>query len=134
MGSAGGVMRCVIGCAVGLSLLFAGTATAQEIRTLSNRADLISGGDALVEVSPAGATVDVDGRDVTSAFAVREDGRYEGVLTGLRDGDNTVTARAPGTDGAQLTIVNHPVGGPVIGGPQVHPAACTFQHVPAAPR
>src|SRR5213596_3197339 len=47
-----------------------------DIKVLSNRADLISGGDALVEivlpagVDPASVRVDVDGRDVTAAFAV----------------------------------------------------------------
>src|SRR5207248_2977030 len=54
-----------------------------EIRILSNRADLISGGDALVEIvlpekakaRPDQVKVDVDGHDVTSAFAVRNDGR-----------------------------------------------------------
>ena len=51
-----------------------------EIKTLSNRADLISGGDALVEVVlPAGAAantlrIDVDGRDVSAAFAARGGG------------------------------------------------------------
>ena len=60
-----------------------------QIKTLSNRADLISGGDALVEVvlpprtRPSKVRVDVDGRDVTGAFAVRPNGRYMGVVTGL---------------------------------------------------
>jgi hypothetical protein len=45
-----------------------------EVKTLSGRADLVTGGDALMEVSvPAGVTptdvrVDVDGRDVTGMF------------------------------------------------------------------
>jgi len=94
------------------------------IRVLSNRADLISGGDALVQVVPAGARVDVGGRDVTSAFARRSDGRYTGLVTGLRDGDNVVTATAPDGSGARITITNHPIGGPVFAGPQVQPWFC----------
>src|SRR4051812_25413136 len=100
-----------------------------EIRTLSNRADLISGGDALVQViAPAGVTpgsinVSVDGRDVTSAFAVRSDGRYYGLIDNLRDGDNVVTATVPGGR-SSLTIVGHPLGGPALAGPQIKPWTC----------
>jgi hypothetical protein len=48
-----------------------------QIQTLSNRADLVSGGEVLTEVRlPAGASVSslrvsLDGRDVTSQFALR---------------------------------------------------------------
>ena len=68
-----------------------------EIKVLSNRADLVSGGDALVEivlpprVPAASVRVDVDGRDVTAAFAVRANARFMGVLTGLAVGANVVT-------------------------------------------
>src|SRR5918995_3557231 len=60
-----------------------------EIKVLSNRSDLISGGDALVEiviparVATSSVTVDVGGRDVTGAFAVRGNGRFIGRLEGL---------------------------------------------------
>src|SRR4051812_38745940 len=68
------------------------------IKTVSTRADMVSGGDALVEIalpantSAAGLKVDVDGTDVSQAFAVRADGRITGVVTGLKAGDNTVSA------------------------------------------
>ncbi|WP_143677543.1 DUF6351 family protein, partial [Streptomyces scabiei] len=61
-------------------IAYSASGESPQIRVLSNRADLVSGGDALVEVAlPSGGTpenvrVDVDGRDVTSAFAVRPDG------------------------------------------------------------
>ncbi|MCW2606852.1 MAG: hypothetical protein JWO60_1545, partial [Frankiales bacterium] len=51
------------------------------LRVLSSRADLVSAGDALVEVGvPSGVdvrrlTVTDDGRDVSRAFARRADGR-----------------------------------------------------------
>jgi hypothetical protein len=69
------------------------------IITLSNRHDLISGGDAVVEITvPEGVTaplqVSVNGRDVSNAFAERADGRIKGLLTGLQDGDNRVHAMA----------------------------------------
>ena len=100
------------------------------VDVLSNRADLISAGDALVAVNvPPGvdaATVRVtdDGRDVTSAFARRPNGRFEGLVTGLSFGPNVLTASAPGHTSDSTTIVNHPNGGPVFSGPQVKPWVC----------
>jgi len=102
------------------------------VQTVSNRADLISGGSALVEVKiPDGAPlsqlrVDVDGTDVTSAFQASTGGRLLGVVRGLKVGTNVITAKA--FEGlfvsAQLTITNHPIGGPVISGTQPTPWIC----------
>ena len=60
---------------------------------------------------------------MTSAFAVRATGRFEGVVGGLRVGANTLTVRA-GSGGKRITITNHPIGGPIFAGPQVTPYAC----------
>ncbi len=104
------------------------------VNVLSNRADLISGGDALVEVvlpattSASEVAVDVDDTDVTGAFALRPNGRYMGVVTGLPIGDNALTARAPGVTGARITITNHPIGGPVFSGEQIQPWLCTTEN------
>ena len=101
-----------------------------EIKVLSSRADLISGGDALVQiVLPAGVSassikVDVNGRDVTSAFAIRPNGNFEGFVTGLADGPNVLRALKKDRSGARITITNHPIGGPVLAGPQVQPYIC----------
>src|SRR3954471_11987101 len=111
-------MRHAVAVAIVLSLCAAAPARA-DIRVLSSRADLISGGDALVQVTPAGAKVAVDGRDVTSQFAVRPDGRYLALLTGLRNGPNVVVS-----GGQRITIVNHPFGGPTMAGPQIQPWTC----------
>jgi hypothetical protein len=103
---------------------------APKIRVLSNRADLVSGGQALVEVMPRGMRnparikVRLNGRNVSSAFAVRAGGRYMALLEGLRDGRNRLVARARGRRGARLRIVNHPIGGPVLDGPQIQPWKC----------
>jgi hypothetical protein len=94
-----------------------------EIRVLSSRADLVSGGDALVQVKPAGAKVSIGRRGVTKRFAVRPDGRYLALLTGLRDGKNVVTARKGGR-AARLVVRNHPIGGPLTAGPQIQPWTC----------
>jgi hypothetical protein len=105
---------------------------ALQIKTLSNRADLISGGDALVEiVVPASTATSLDQlhvavgtTDVSAKFALRANSRVIGVITGLADGDNTVTADLKGTNSASLKITNHKIGGPVISGAQVVPFVC----------
>lgn len=105
-------------------------AGAPVIKVLSNRADLISGGDALVEVLlPAGAEasalrMSLNGQDVTSQFAQRANGRVMAQLTGLALGDNTLTARLGGATGS-YALVNHPNGGPIFGGPQPNPWRCS---------
>src|SRR5438093_3863203 len=103
---------------------------AHSIEVLSDRADLISGGDALVAVSippgvsPGAVRVLDNGEDVTGAFAVRENGRFEGLVTGLDVGRDVLRARAPGAGPARIIVTDHPNGGPVFSGPQVQPWVC----------
>jgi Tannase-like family of unknown function (DUF6351) len=98
-----------------------------RVLVVSNRADVISGGDALIRVRlPAGvsaARVELNGSDVTDSFALRVNGRYEGLLTGLRLGWNVVRAEVGGLADS-VVITNHPNGGPVFSGPQVEPWVC----------
>src|SRR3954471_3899340 len=115
-----------IGGAIALALILAPVATAARasVQVLSGRANLISAGDALVAVDlPAGTDaskvrVTLGSRDVTSSFALRPNGRYEGLVERLQVGDNVLTARLPGGATARTTIMNHPNGGPVFSGPQ----------------
>lgn len=57
-----------------------------QIKILSNRADLVSGGDVLVEIltssSAPALRVGLDGRDVSADFARRPNGRYMGFVSG----------------------------------------------------
>src|SRR3546814_1005722 len=100
-----------------------------DIRVMSNRADLISGGDALLDiVTPAGVdsasvTMSLNGKDVSGAFASTEDGTLRGLVTGLDVGDNTFKVQYPGGR-AQTTLVDHPNGGPILSGPQLQPWTC----------
>src|SRR2546427_10155047 len=79
-----------------------------EIATLSNRADLISGGDALVEVRVP-KTVPLhqvrlllNGRDVAAAFRTDAAARImRGVLTGLVPGQNEFLADSNGHGGGR---------------------------------
>jgi hypothetical protein len=90
---------------------------------------LISGGDALVEVaipgggSSSGMVMNLNGQDVTDQFAIRQNGRYMGVLSTLGLGSNVLTARLDNQSVA-ITIINHPIGGPLFSGPQLQPWAC----------
>lgn len=107
------------------------------IKTLSNRADMISGGDALVEiVLPPGATaaslhvtVGPPGKpevaqDLSDRFTARPDGRLIGLVTGLADGPNLLSAELGTGHGAFLKITNHNIGGPIFSGPHVAPFTC----------
>src|SRR3954467_6500059 len=118
-----------------------------EIRTLSNRADLISGGDALVEVVvPQSAPLQhvrlyLNGRDVTDTFRTDAASRVmRGLLTGLVAGSNELLAdsngQGKGRPRAKLTINNHPIGGPVLLGSQTQPWICATptQQIDAATR
>ncbi len=112
-------------CSLALS---AQTARATGIHVLSNRADLISGGDALVEITtPSGTTDDLavtlNGVPITPRFALRPNGRIWGLVTGLQQGRNTLVAGTPG-DKAKITITNYPIGGPIFSGPQIQPWPC----------
>jgi hypothetical protein len=100
-----------------------------QIRTVSNRADLVSGGDAMVQITlppdtaPDGLHVTVGARDVTSEFAVRSDGRILGVIRGLAEGLNKVSVDLGGKNGASLPITNR-TNGPIFSGPRVTPFEC----------
>lgn len=104
--------------------------SSMSIEVLSNRADLLSGGDAYLKLLTVegdnllGLSVDIDGRDVTDAFARRANGEVLGVITGLRTGRNVVHARTRRSGSAQIILTNHPIGGPVFSGPQVQPWIC----------
>lgn len=127
------LLRGVTICAAAMLAACAGSPGSRfaglEIKVLSNRADLVSGGDALVEIVLPNTTpvidvrVDVDGRDVSSSFKRRADQRVVGLIGELKDGANVVTARL-GRAGARLTITNHPIGGPIFSGAQVQPWVC----------
>src|SRR5882672_7337034 len=106
-----------------------------EIRTLSNRADLISGGDALVEVqvpghvTPDAVVISLNGHDTTAAFTRNTAARsFRGLVSGLADGRNTLEAGAREHHGSghteKLEITNHPIGGPVLLGSQTTPWIC----------
>lgn len=102
---------------------------APTVKVLSNRSDLISGGDALIEViAPDGIATEalvmqLNGDDVSATFATTADGRFIGLIEDLELGDNSFTASAGG-ETTPITLRNHPQGGPVFAGPQLQPWTC----------
>src|SRR5688572_23671678 len=91
---------------------------APGIVPVSTQAHLVTGGDVLLRIeglSADGLAVAANGADVTAEFRPTDDGRsLIGLVTGLRDGPNEVRA----TDGegatASISLVNHPITGPII--------------------
>src|SRR5258705_12159969 len=102
-----------------------------QLRVLSSRPDMVTGGDALVRVDlPAGATVaevklTVKGVDATKQLKADASGRsLMGLVTGLNNGSNPLAATAAKKGTAKLTVVNHPITGPIFSGPQEQPFIC----------
>jgi hypothetical protein len=92
---------------------------------LSSMPQLVTGEDALVQVSGATAapTVTVGGKDVSAAFKKAANGNYIGLVTGLAKGNNDLAVTA-GADKTNLTLVDHGINEALIAGPQQTPWVC----------
>ena len=104
------------------------------ISVLSNRPDMLSGGDALVRIDSSGidlANIQVllNDRDISSEFNPSTDAHsLQGLVEGLDDGANTLLAMdIAGSARSQITLLNHPITGPIISGPPIEPFVCTTQ-------
>jgi uncharacterized tannase-like protein DUF6351 len=101
-----------------------------ELTSLSNRPDMISGGDALVRVSvsqrvrAAEVTLTLNGKNVTSQFHSEPGGRsLVGLVDGLKLGANQLTATAERSR-ETLTLTDYPSTGPIFSGPRQSPYFC----------
>ena len=104
-----------------------------EIKTLSSRPDMVSGGDALVEVNaPAGAqlnqlTLTLNGKDVTNQLELDPTtGSFRGLISEMNLGDNMLLAKlkSPKPAQASLSVTNYPITGPILSGPHLTPYEC----------
>lgn len=98
----------------------------------SSQPHMVSGGSALIEVAlPAdttntsGVSVALNGVDVTAAFKSATPNTLLGVVTGLVNGDNTISAKNGGSTTVTLTLTNYPITGPITSGPQMSPFICS---------
>jgi hypothetical protein len=130
-------------CAAALAALMAGTpaqATGGKhshsdfsIETLSTRANTVSGGDVLVQVRlphyarQKDLVIRLNGRDVSDAFVADGSRTLRGLLTGLREGRNTVTVGGKHHHHQhvheRLEITNYPGSGEIFG-PHQSPWIC----------
>src|SRR5271170_5368192 len=105
---------------------FAVAAPRVEIRVLSGRADMVTGGDALVEVETATEkfSATLNGQDITKSF---HPGKTSGTLVsrveGLKAGKNALEIKSA-KGSAKLELVNYPIAGPVFSGPHPKPFVC----------
>jgi hypothetical protein len=116
--------------AIILALPCAAAAQGLQLRVISNpRPEFVSGGDVLVSVTlpagvqPSAVRLTLNGGDVTSALRADPSGRMMALVGNLNDGANALVATA-GRATSKLTVVNHPVAGPVISGPHETPFIC----------
>ena len=109
-----------------------------DLRVLSSPPSMVTGGDALVRlriprtVPLHKAKLFLNGEDVTSTLELDESARtLTGLVTGLHLGANSLFAdsngNGQGRPTASLTLVNHPVTGPIFSGPQQQPFVCKTQ-------
>jgi hypothetical protein len=107
------------------------------VRTVPTAPPYVSGGDALVRVDAppetdlTSITVSLNGQDVTPAFRPAPDdwiGRPQNALLGLvsdlRDGDNTVEVIIDDVPVASIAVTNYPITGPIFSGAHLEPYFC----------
>jgi hypothetical protein len=98
------------------------------LKVLSNRVDLVSAGDVLVEVIVDSAeTIDKviltrNAANVTDVLVPTAANplRLLGLVEGLGIGENVIALNL----GNSVTVTNHPAGGPLFTGPHIQPWAC----------
>jgi Tannase-like family of unknown function (DUF6351) len=108
-----------------------------SLKVLSSPASMVTGGDALVRLTIPQSIpltkpkVFLNGTDVTSSLELDAAARTRtGLVTGLELGANSLVATAKDHGNgrrARLTLVNHPVTGPIFSGPQQQPFVCKTQ-------
>jgi len=100
------------------AIVFAASVSAAvlDIKTLSTRADRVSGGDVLVQITQdnnAATPVSLNGADVTTAFRAGSVANTRvGLVTGLIVGTNNLSS-----GGVNLQVHNYPITGPITSGP-----------------
>ena len=102
-----------------------------EVKVLSSRYDLVSGGDALVEVRASeGAKANelklsLNGRQLLTPLKFDAAANtLRGLVTGLDTGANWLQVRGPTGYSVSQPLVNHPITGPILSGPHMTPYEC----------
>ena len=112
-----------------LALSFASSLFAQklDLKVLSGRPDMVSGGSALVQVSgasPDSLKVRLNNQPIPNGFRpARTAGTLIGRVGGLNPGANLLQI-SDGHGTQKIVLINHPIGGPVFSGPHQQPFVC----------
>lgn len=133
-GSAGkAVMATALGGVIGAALAVTAVQSQTnrlELKVVSSRPDLVSGGDTLVSVKGgdlASLSFTVNGQPATVVSRrPGRNGEAEVLVAGLRNGANTIEARA-GSASARVGVTNHGKNGPILSGPHMKPYECRTQ-------
>ena len=104
------------------------TAMTVKLSVLSSPPEFVSGGDARIHVRAAPGQRDklvllLNGQPVNVTLKEVADG-LEGIVTGLRNGDNLLQVKHGNVRDA-ITLINWPITGPMFTGPQQTPFVCT---------
>lgn len=103
---------------------------APTLRLLSSAPHQVSGGSARIAIDADAARqarleLWLNGRRASAALQSHAD-RLEGLVEGLRIGENLLELREPESGILQsLTLTNHPITGPMFAGPKQEPFVCT---------
>jgi hypothetical protein len=118
----------------------AATAASVEVRVISSRPDMVTGGDALLEIAGVGdlsaskVGANLNGRAITITFrAASTGGVLRGRIDGLATGRNSVEIWANGKALGRLVLTNHPIAGPVFSGPHQMPFICQTEDAGLGP-
>ena len=104
--------------------------SALKLAVLSSAPERVSGGDALVSLALNGTkSSDVrlllNGKDVTSSLlAMPGDDSQVGVVDGMVEGRNVLTAVPRTGKSTSLILTNYPITGPIFSGPHLAPYIC----------
>jgi hypothetical protein len=103
-----------------------------DLEVVSSPPEYVSGGDARVLVHVPPGQIDkvsilVNGVDQTDHFERVDPGTLDGVVDDLELGANevTVTFNRRSRASKTMTLVNHPISGPIFSGPQQEPFFCS---------
>jgi len=139
------VLTLILALCAGLFTFGNATASAAgplKIEVLSSQANRVTGGDALIGVTAPNTTernkmvVRLNGTVVTSSLKADSSTslRKTGLVSGMKDGRNWLTAWTPGMkSAARLSVYNSPLQGPLLSGPQQTPYYCTTEALGLGP-
>jgi hypothetical protein len=104
-----------------------------EVRALSARPEMVTGGDVLIEIARPSSTseiaIAVNGRDASVELGPTTSASpLIARVAKLQPGRNVIEVGEKGRQpSARLTVVNHPITGPVMSGPRQTPFTCETQ-------